>query len=425
MTFFLISLSLCLGYIFFKKRYFDVFTFIVLVSLYYSSPLFMGVLYDPSAHQVVEITSKLYIFYGFYYLFLFLVIFVFDSRCASYKLVTDGDCSHFRAYVIPLAALSLMFFLILLAIDPVFYFPNSVDDAKVSQFGVFYPLFCFSTMLALIFSILSRNKLMTIVFLCLMVLTLIAGSRTYIAFTAAIGMFFIGASIGRIRLATNVKLGAAGLFGFLFLFFYKIFYPFLLDGNFSGILDSIANPELIAFRLFKGSESVLVMLNLHYSIEREWVFDSEYTIVFLVRMIPFISPFLADALGVELVRYSDVLKVAHYQHIGFGMASTAWGQFFYLIGYLAYVMPLVVFILVYFGNKLFFSGRREFVFLLPPMVMLAISLTRVEVGDAFYVLAINAVVYILVRLLYQVFTLEPFRQRIASDFRGESSIQAG
>ena len=146
------------------------------------------------------------------------------------------------------------------------------------------------------------------------------------------------------------------------------------------------------------------MLNLNYSlITANSNINFHYLPTFIVSSLPLISDFVGDSLGLDVYSYSSVLKSSVYQNVSYGMASSHYGQLFYLLGRMAFLTPFIFFSLVFFLNKLALSTRRDSLFFVPFLSATVVSYHRVEMSGILYFLTAYIFLYIIVRSFYHVF----------------------
>ena len=385
-----------LSYIFFKKRNFDLFTILIICSFYYSSPLLLGVLYDPDKHSIINVSSKIYWFYSSFFCASILGAYKFDK----------GNIFLFRGKIFNHSALQFylfitcIIFLMLVMIDSSIFFQKEVGEKSVTQFGPLWAAFAASTLILLSLSIIVSNNYFFVIASIFLLMTLIAGSRAYFAAGAIIYALGTYKYSPPFVIATKFSLLFKILLGFFFLFLWKIAYPFVLVGQYTQALQSIVDPVGIGFRLFRGSEAGLVMLNFHHAIELFEYSSGSILELMVVKLIPFLHSEFATVFELNGSTFSDILNIKYYQTVNYGMASNLWGSIYYVSGPLGLLLFLAFFIwLVTTLNKLIKLNNLWSHHLVGPSAFLCFYGTRLEVGSLAYFFYVNITMLVFFRIM--------------------------
>ena len=411
--FFFFTWSLSISTVLLKRRYFDLFTLAIVIGTYYASPLFFGTLYDPTLRIVVDIIDRLYWFYGLFFLFLYVAMRYSDFK--RIRPIEDFPNATESNSLILFSLLPVFLFCVLIFLDPNFFIPSEIGESNPSEFGPIYPLFIWSTMILLVFALKFRNKKFLLVSLFLVLATLLAGSRAVFATSILFSVMISAWNLGRMRILFHPRYIIGGIFGFLFLFFYKIGYGALIQMDIQLVVNNITDIAIISSRFFQGGESFLVMLNLQNTfiyMDMESVFISDalirdhYHQVFMIKLIPLLSEYYAEIFNISLYRFSDILHDKFYPDVFYGLASTFWGEAIYVlgIGFAGAIVILLIYVLfLYLGNKLIFSNNIFANSLTPVLVYCSFYLGRKEIADVVYILTISLFILILNQILIRVF----------------------
>lgn len=403
--FFYISWFAAFSTVLLKKRSFDLFTIAIVIGTYYASPLFFGTLYDPFYKTIVSIIDEVYWFYTTLFISLLIGMIVFDSK----KILPLGKtlAKDAKSYLIFFGSLSFLFFLTVIALDPDFFLPSEIGQSKPSQYGPLYPLFTWSLMISLVFSFKLYSKPFMIIASLLVIATLAAGSRATFANSVLIIAMLSAWRIGPFRILLKKRYVFSGILGFLFLFFFKIGYGFILQLDLSSLVENISDVAVVSRRFFQGGESFLVMLNLQNAILLSGDNHESYLGIFIFKLIPFLSPYYAEIFNITLYRFSDILQTNFYPDVFFGMASTFWGEGIYLLNlgfFGAFIIVLFYTSVIYIGNKLIYRDNLFSYALMPAFVYISFYITRKEIADVAYFFYISIFLIILSVVFMRIFT---------------------
>lgn len=385
--------------IFIRKRYFDLFSVAIICSYLYSYPLLIGELYNPSIKKYIPIDDSVYFIYGF---------FIFTTVSLAYAFDITFKRNVKKVRVLLKNEYYLVLFLVLLCLafmflsNPSFLFVEGEMKANVSQFGPVFPLFIWGSLVLLSIAVNNRNNIHVLISFSLILITLIAGIRSYFVTAIIIFSLFYLLKKGKIRMISQYK----AFFSFLLIFSFIIFYKVALHStqselSFDTLIAAARNVDLILYRLYEGGESNLIMVNLNNSIQSYYEQGSlEYQKMVLFRLLPFVSTELANAIGVYLVPFSTFMHDSFYDNLNFGMGATIFGELAFLGGFYAVLIgAIIIGLIVFIGNYFFIYSRSCYcVFLIPIFVYLAFYFHRIEIGFISYVFYLSTMLYFLIRL---------------------------
>ena len=399
---------------FVRKRRFDLFTVLIASYIYYYSPLILGVSYNPSGRKFVLLDDLLYLQASIFLMLASGFAVAYDLLSKNLELKRNHDRTiDFALFYIGAA---IIMFLGILSTDANFFFPNFYGDTLPAALGPVYPLFVLSALTAFVFAWSIKAPVTKVLSTIFLVLTLTAGSRAHIlAFILIVTLLYTREQEG-IRLVFNPRVVLVGATVFFSLVFYKVAFPFILSRDFEGLVSAVSNWESVAYRIFLGGESFLVILNHHYSVAEEGIraFSSDYPSMYLAKLIPFFSQEIADAVGVNLLRYSAVLK-DNYAQVEFGMGSSFWGELSFLFGnsVLLYTLSVIMFMGVIFtANHIVMTQSFIGKVLTPPSVLVCFYHVRMEgSGVMFQFYLAFALVLVAVTFIY---LLELIRNQVSN-----------
>ena len=330
---YIFSSSAALSYIFFKKRKFDLFTILIICSFYYSSPLLIGILYDPDKHNIINISSEIYWFYSLFFGVSIMGAHIFDKLNKKQVYIKKYNYSAIQFHFL----ITSFIFLVILAIDSSFFFQKEVGEKSANQFGPLWGVYTASNLILLSLSMNSRIRHYIGIAIFFLLTTLIAGSRAY--FAAGLAVIALGTfkNSTPMRIGMKFSLVLKILIGFTFIFSWKIAYPFILAGQYGEAFQTISDPVAIGFRLFKGSEAGLCMLSFHHAIDYFETSPGSFFELIVVKLIPFLSLEFATAFNLNGLTFSDILNGIFYKTVNYGKASNLWGSIYYVIGKLGLI----------------------------------------------------------------------------------------
>jgi hypothetical protein len=189
------------------------------------------------------------------------------------------------------------------------------------------------------------------------------------------------------------KLLFSGFSLVVFLVFYKVLYQDIFSFDFSGALSKSLSLNLLAYRVFDGSESTLIMSNFNNSahyFEKNGANDHYFSGLFF-RLFPFFSDYISGFFGYELSRFSSVIMKEFYPGVSYGMGASFWGEAIYGGGFLGLVLFLIFyFVLVFLGSWIIVVRAPIFLksFLLVPFSYVAFYIHRIEFSFVIYVFCI-------------------------------------
>jgi hypothetical protein len=341
------------AYYLLKKRDIDLFAVIFFTSSYYSYPLFFNFLYDPDSGRYLGIDFRIYIYYIFYFVLLFLSTLIRDRRpliCRRRGIPTPYEW----------LVTSLFFLSVILFLYPNFFNPSDIDSPTTpSVLGPIYPLFVWSSFGLFWLSLFSQNVYLPYVGAFFITLTTFAGGRSF--FGALILSFVIaqflrghpGKPVKGSRYTYFIYLGVV----LILMILYKVVYLHILTGDLDAIIVALTSADAIFFRLVEGSEPYLVMMNLQNSLNPSLSLDDSYRLNFLFGWVPVFSNAFSDALGYNNFSFSDILDKKFYTTVSYGMASSIVGELFYVGGYVFIAFFLVIFnILLFVTNSYIYKS---------------------------------------------------------------------
>lgn len=371
------------AYYFIKKRDIDLFAVVFITSSYYSYPLFFNYLYDPNSGSYVGIDARIYMYYIFYFVLLFLGTLIRDRRPLICR--RKGTSTPYEWLVISLFFLSIILFLY-----PNFFTPSDIDSPTTpSILGAIYPLFVWSSFGLFWLSLFSRNIYLPYVGAFFIVLTAFAGGRSFLG---ALILSFVISRFLRVHPGKPMKGLRYGYFIFLgvaliLMILYKVLYRHVLSGDLDAIITALTSADEIFFRLVEGSEPYLIMMNLQNSLNPSLSLDDSYRLNFLFGWVPLFSNGFFDALGYNNFSFSDILDRKFYNTVSYGMASSFVGELFYVGGYVFIGLFLAIFnILVFVTNSYIYKSAP---FSTPCLIWCFYYYHRLEFKHIIYVLFIT------------------------------------
>jgi|APSaa5957512535_1039671.scaffolds.fasta_scaffold46678_2 hypothetical protein len=394
-------------FILFKKRRIDLFTILMLCTFYYSSPLLNGILYDTDMHKIIKISPKIYWFYTFLYGAMIYAANKFDKIDHLFISKNIYNHSYLQFYLF----MTSLIFLILVTIDWSFFLQQEAYEKSAKQFGPLWAAFTASILTFLSLAKNSSYKSYIVTALFFLLTTLIAGSRAYFAAGAIVFIICTYKSSLPIRIASNISVLLKITFGFLFLFFWKSAYPFILAGQFMEAHQTITDPVAIGFRLFKGSEAGLCMLNFHHAIDYFETSPGSFFELIVVKLIPFLSSEFASGFNLNGSSFSDILNIKYYQTVTYGMGSNLWGSIYYVSGSLGLILFVALFLwLVFILNKLIKINDLWSHHLVGPSTFLCFYGTRIEVANIAYFFYVNITMFVFCIIMVSLIKHKHYRK---------------
>lgn len=295
-------------------------------------------------------------------------------------------------------SIAVLLFITMNILDSRSFFPDDVGEFSAASFGSIYNVYWASVLLLLTSAFCWSRKVTKLIALCLLITTLLAGSRAY--FLA--GCFLIVLLHYRdrppIRLLGSPLRVSTMIMGFLFLIIFKNIYQSLLFLDLQAVATVAMDWNLALARLTTASEA-LVLLNFQNAIELYDENHGSFAHLVVFKMIPFVSDSFVEVFALDPRNMSDLLNERFYESISYGMASSIWGLFYFVGGPLGCVM----FIFVYVGSILGLNLRTRKldligIHLMPGAVFLAYYASRKEIGDLLFPFYICGFMYIVWRV---------------------------
>lgn len=196
---------------------------------------------------------------------------------------------------------------------------------------------------------LTKRKIGTIVSAMIILISVLLGSRAYIA-SALVGILIIKSfgwnqkSKNDIDTKRNTHIIVLAVIMLLFLILYKLIYKEIRAGDFASALNVLTNPETWT-NLFDIDELRIVCANYNYTIENQIHLPMIDVIARFVSFIPFVNDFVPTEYP---IRFSTILKEG--MNTTYGLGSNFWGETYAMGGGVFLLLLTIVWII--FINRL-------------------------------------------------------------------------
>jgi len=392
--FFVFIFSLTFLVTLFLKRGFDLITIFSFASIFYLYPLIIGHVDNPSSFGIIEIPKGAYYFFNVYFIFVIVSLFIpFQNAIYSQDFCAFKSIDFKILLIIQTALL-----LLIIAIYPDIFLPSNIDNpSQPSRLGLIYPFFTTFALVLFAVSLHSKNKIKISIATVPILLTLTAGSRLYVALALLIYFLYHFNSRGKFRIALDLSSGIKLFLMVFFLLVFKIAYQYLLEGDWSNLISALLEPNNYIYRLLRGSESNAVVLNFISVFQPQIMQDDSYLYFFFIGLIPFLKRFILSITNDVHVSFGDFIQDALFSDVGYGLASSFWGQMLYVFDGLPFAfIPLILyFIFLVFINRFYLSGKKLSFFLLPSFCISIFYYHRWGLGSLIYVFSVNFIAYLL------------------------------
>lgn len=284
-----------------------------------------------------------------YFQLLIIYIFLFKLR---YKAVSGVKIKSFhyessyinsvkdnKLYWIILVFLSyiIIFYYLIFKVGLSVFFSYASKGSILSETSMLFGLSIWGGLVCLLHYYLERNICGTILSSGIIILSVLLGSRAYIA-TAFVGVLLIksfGWDNKKVvnKNKTKRRIILLGIIMLLFLIIYKLIYKEIRAGDFVGALKVISDSKTW-IGLFDIDELRIVCADYNYTVDNHIRIPMLDVIARILSIVPFANDYIPLSFP---LRYSDFLQTSI--HTTYGLASNIWGE--------AYAMGGSVFLLLF------------------------------------------------------------------------------
>lgn len=378
-VFYVLFMALVSTFFIYRRRV-DLFLLWFLAVFAISPPYFFGFIFIPPLINVPEgVEDESYLLMTLNVSIVLISAALFDktkvnapvSHCSDIRLKRLSDFSYFLALI----SLTLLIIVLIFVGADVLSNHRSGVSLSALESGLVSKTILFATY-SILFGFFSKNSLSTIVgFSTLISMFVISPSRSFIfiSFLSILMVFFIPKR--RVKFSYLIKFSPVFIFILSFVIFGKVYRQ---EGESlmqitQDYINSIFDGGRVVFR-----EANYIAANLQVSIESfkpgELI---ERLLYYPLMLVPFLYLFFIQVVGLPpLTRFSEMITDAH-DFDRFGIASSLWGEFYGVGGWLAILLFALIFSSIVFKvNSRFYKGNVgafSLAMLIPSVYLVAYS----------------------------------------------------
>lgn len=402
-TFYLSAFFVSLYVIYLRSRRVDIFSIACVFCYVYTYPIFLGVAYDPSIMDFINIVDPVYYVYGIFLFSMSFFGYLSEKRKFRYDLFSD-ESLHLRFKI----DYQILFFicsgilLVFFILNPSFLLPSSGTKVDVSQFGVLFPIYIWFSLSLVTAGAFSNSRVMKVATFPFILVFLIAGIRSYFVVGVIIIVWIKLWKLGKVRLSTSFRYVLVGVIAFFLLIIYKVALNPLREGDFSQAITLILDVTLILYRLNEGGESSLIMANLVNSYNYTDTYSSnDYSGSAVFKLLPFGAEAFSQAFGYNAERFSFFMSKLFYSNVSYGMGASLFGELAFIGGkHFSYFVSFSLGAIAYFFERFIRNVKSNHVlFFLPVVVYVFFYFHRIEISFVSYIIGINTLMFFIFRFV--------------------------
>lgn len=264
----------------------------------------------------------------------------YSDKVVSQEGMSPANGNKIYWIVILLIALSSIIYnlIFVVGISTFFSYIGKGDISEKTSF--LFSLSIWGGLVCFFHFYLTKKKTGTIVSAMIILISVLLGSRAYIA-AAFVGILIIK-SFGWVQKSKNetgrkknIHILLLAILMLMFLIIYKLIYKEIRAGDFAAALTVLSNP-LTWINLFDIDELRIVCANYNYTIENQIQLPIMDVIARVVSIVPFVNDFVPTEYP---IRFSTILQ--DRMNTTYGLANNFWGET-YAMGGVLFVLFLTI-----------------------------------------------------------------------------------
>lgn len=253
---------------------------------------------------------------------------IIQEESLGYEEYSEAEHTHFYWDVLLIFSVFEFIYTIFFQIGILSFFSYTRKNDLYEMTGVLYSLAVWGSVLCFMYGIQKGKKVFSIISMILILVTVISGSRAYLA-TALVGYIVIRAKKIKKVKVSNRRMIVLGIIAFFFLLFYKNIYSEVRALDFGAVYKIITSPETYA-NILDINEFRITTSIYNYVVEEGFRLPVGDSIARLVSIIPFINNVIPTSYS---LRFSSI-AMNDFFGASYGLANSFWAEIYAMGGIL-------------------------------------------------------------------------------------------